>query len=112
MAGVGPLQAAKRALVKRWKPITCQLADGHETPQKSHWGVTKVLSKIQSETRALFVRTGEVETPFPGRFLQPLVVTEAEAESSTLQKEFSVKQGRRTPPALDRQNGCFVGESH
>ena len=71
--------------------ITWHHFHGHETPQKSHWGVTKVLSKIQLGTRALFVRTGEVETPFPRRFLQPLAVTEAEAESSTLQKEFSVK---------------------
>ena len=74
--------------------------------------MTKVLSKIQSGTRALFVRTGVVETPFPGRFLQPLAVTEAEAESSTLQKEFSVKQGRGTPPALDRQNSNFIGATH
>ena len=44
--------------------------DGHETLQKSHWGVTKVLSKIQLGTRALFVRPGEVETPFSRRFLQ------------------------------------------
>ena len=65
--------------------------DGHETLQKSHWGVTKILSKIQSGTKALFVRMGEVETPFPRRFLQPLAVTEAEAESSTLQKQCSVK---------------------
>ena len=69
--------------------------------------MTKVLSKIQSGTRALFVRTGAVETPFPGRFLQPLAVTEAEAESSTLQKEFGVKRGRRTPPALDGKIDFF-----
>ena len=50
--------------------------------QKSHWGVTKVLSKIQLGTRALFVRTGEVETPFPRRFLQFLG---AEAEAWSLQ---------------------------
>ena len=50
--------------------ITWHLLDGHEAPQKSHWGVTKILSKIQLGTRALFVRPGEVETPFPRRFLQ------------------------------------------
>ena len=84
--------------------ITWHLLDGHEAPQKSHWGVTKILSKIQSGIKTLFVRTGHGETPFLGRFLQLLAATEAEAESSTLQKEFSVKQGRRTPPTLDRQN--------
>ena len=35
----------------------------------NYWGVTKVLSKIWSGRRIKFVRTREVETPFPRRFL-------------------------------------------
>ena len=46
----------------------------------TYWGVTKVLSKIWSGTKALFVRTGEVQTPFPRRFLQ-FLGAEAEAWS-------------------------------
>ena len=33
-------------------------------------------------------------------------------ESSTFQKEYNVKQGRRTPPTLDKQNWSFVAQTH
>jgi len=50
-------------------------------PQKSHWGVTKVFSKIASSAKAAFARTGLSKIPFPRRFLQVLAVAEAEAWS-------------------------------
>ena len=52
--------------------------DGRETPQKSHWGVTKVFSKNWSHRKRKFARTREVETPCPRGFLQ-LMGTETEA---------------------------------
>ena len=47
--------------------------DGRETPQKSHWGVTKVFSKNWSNRKTEFARTKKAETPFPRRFLNNVV---------------------------------------
>ena len=70
--------------------ITWHRLDGHETPQKSHWGVTQVFSKNWFNVKTAFASMDALK-PLSPIDSSNIGARRRRLESSTLQKKFDVK---------------------